>query len=125
VPGTEGGGDRPSSVLSLTTERSETRVLVTGVGQLDIATAPLLREELVDVFVRGAPAHLIVDLAEVEYADSTGLGVLVGARRRVAAEGGRMSVVANDRVARVMRLSGLDQLWKIVDDLNDTLDDEA
>jgi anti-sigma B factor antagonist len=125
VPGTEGGGDRPSSVLSLTTERSETRVLVTGVGQLDIATAPLLREELVDVFVRGAPAHLIVDLAGVEYADSTGLGVLVGARRRVAAEGGRMSVVANDRVARVMRLSGLDQLWRIVDALDDTLDDEA
>jgi anti-sigma B factor antagonist len=110
------GEDTPQSGLTMTTTRLAGRVVVTAAGQLDLATAPLLRDELVEVFLRGTPEHLVVDLGEVEYADSTGLGVLVGARRRLAAENGRMTVVAHDRVRRVMELSGLNQLWAIVDD---------
>lgn len=111
--------DDDPSRLSVTTQRSPDRVVVTAAGQLDMATAPVLRAELVEVFLRGTPAHLVVDLAGVEYADSTGLGVLVGARRRVAADNGRMTVVALERVRRVMELAGLNQLWAIVGDVSD------
>ena len=93
--------------------------VVTVKGDVDLATAPALREHLVEILHRGAPAHLIVDLSQVTFMDSTGLGVLVGANRRVQDAGGHMTVVATEAVQRIMRLAGLQHLWTIVEQLAD------
>jgi anti-sigma B factor antagonist len=117
VPPPDTGPDKPRSSLEVSTAHTASRVVVTAAGELDLATAPQLREALLRVFERETPAHLVVDLSGVEYADSTALGVLVGARRRVTASEGRMTVVATPGVQRVMQLTGLDQLWMMVDEL--------
>lgn len=81
-------------------------VVLTAHGEVDIATAPLLRKALDAV---AAPTEtVVVDLAGVTFLDSTGLGVLVGARRKMLPGGMRMLVVnASPSVLRVFEITGL------------------
>jgi anti-sigma B factor antagonist len=56
-------------------------------GEIDLASAPELRQCL-DQTINGGSRQLVVDLRQVGFMDSVGLGVLVGARRRLLAAGG-------------------------------------
>lgn len=86
------------------------KLLVT--GEVDVSNADELRTA-VDSALEGADGSLTVDLAEVPYIDSTGIGVLVGAAHR-ASEAGKKLVVARPQknVDRVLGLLG------VADDLN-------
>jgi hypothetical protein len=66
--------------LSLSTRTEGDRTIVEVGGEIDVYTAPRLREQLVDLVADGK-YHLVVDMERVDFLDSTGLGVLVGARR--------------------------------------------
>lgn len=81
-------------------------------GEVDVSNADELRAR-VDSALEGADGSLTVDLAEVPYIDSTGIGVLVGAAHR-ASEAGKKLVVARPQknVDRVLGLLG------VADDLN-------
>jgi len=82
-------------------------------GEVDLYVAPELKQQLLDVIERGA-AWVVVDLTEATFVDSTTLGVLIGAVRRLRANEGRLSVVVSDRsVARTFELSGLDRVFEI------------
>ncbi|WP_322151963.1 STAS domain-containing protein [Paratractidigestivibacter sp.] len=82
-----------------------TKVLVA--GEVDVSNADKLRE-VVDAALAAAGGELTVDLAEVPYIDSTGIGVLVGAAHR-AADAAKKLIVANPQknVARVLGLLGV------------------
>lgn len=101
--------------IQITTEPTAPGVTtITAAGELDVATAHLLRQQLIEVFVAGGPGErLVIDLTGITFLDSTGLGVLVGAHKRCLARGASMTVVASDFAARVMRLTGLDALWDL------------
>ncbi|MDZ4170384.1 MAG: anti-sigma factor antagonist [Coriobacteriia bacterium] len=76
-------------------------------GDLDIAVVPELRRELVGV-LEGGCANLVLDLSEVDYADSTALGLLVWLDHRLRPAGGRLVLAgANRDVSRILELSGL------------------
>jgi anti-anti-sigma factor len=62
-------------------------VIATLRGELDIAAAPALREQLLSL-LRPGTSQLVVDLSAVSYADASGLAVLVGTRRRAWLLGG-------------------------------------
>ncbi len=82
-------------------------VLILG-GDLDLATAPLLRERLGRAICSGAP--VVIDLAEVGFIDSSGLGVLVQADRQLRAFGGQLVLSGGSRaVRRVFELAGVDR----------------
>ena len=82
-------------------------------GEVDLYVAPELKQQLLDVIERGATS-VVVDLTDATFIDSTTLGVLIGAVRRLRANDGRLSVVCNDRnVARTFELSGLDRVFEI------------
>jgi anti-sigma B factor antagonist len=58
--------------------------------------------------------HVVVDLARVDFLDSTGLGVLVGARRRLENSGGSLSLVCpHERLLKIFRITGLDSIFDI------------
>jgi anti-sigma B factor antagonist len=105
--------------LAITTAVADDGVTVVSVkGQLDLSTAPALREKLLALFSNsGYPEHLILDLRQVPFIDSTALGVLVGTHRRLNRDGGRMTVVVNESLQRIMRIAGLDKMWTVVEEL--------
>jgi anti-anti-sigma factor len=77
-------------------------------GELGIASAPALREQLLSLL--RAASHLIIDLSAVEHADASGLAVLVGSRRRARLLGGSLRLAApSPEVARVLSATGLNQ----------------
>ena len=87
--------------------------LVTLSGEVDIYTAPRLKERMLGLFDAGV-RDMIVDLSEVTFIDSTALGVLIGGVRRVGDAGGTMVlVVATRPVERILTVTGLDQVFTI------------
>ena len=99
--------------LSLSTHETAGRLVVDVGGEIDVYTSPKLRERLVAVVADGAD-HLVIDLEDVEFIDSTGLGVLVGILKRTRARGGSMSLVCSqDGLLRVFRITGLERVFSI------------
>lgn len=77
-------------------------------GEVDVSCADELRAAIDAQIAAGVPGELVIDLAEVPYIDSTGIGVLVGAAHRVAEAGGTLAVARLQRnVERVLGLLGV------------------
>jgi anti-sigma B factor antagonist len=97
-------------------ERSEGPAVVLAVrGELDLRTSPELEERLDHAF--GAGTELIIlDLRQIEFMDSTGLRVLLGAHQRAHESGRRFALVRGaDQVERVLTLTGVRDLLTVVD----------
>ncbi len=98
-------------------ERGEWTVLEV-CGEVDVATAPRLREQLLTL-VNQERHHIVVDLTPVDFIDSTGLGVLIGALKRVRMHGGDLQLVCPDpRVGKVFQITGLDKVFRMHDSLD-------
>jgi anti-sigma B factor antagonist len=99
--------------LSLATRQAFEHAILEVGGEIDVYTAPRLRERLIEL-IDGGQLRIVVDLSRVEFLDSTGLGVLVGAHRRLRANEGTLSLVCpNDRLLKIFRVSGLDSRFAI------------
>ena len=82
-------------------------------GTIDISSAPRLRELLIDL-VSTDNCQLIVNMDQVEFLDSTGLGVLVGALKRVRAHDGSLDLVCTrERILKLFRITGLTKVFGI------------
>ncbi|CAN5198040.1 anti-sigma factor antagonist BldG [soil metagenome] len=80
-------------------------------GEIDVYTAPKLREAIVGA-VDSGKVSLIVDVERVDFLDSTGLGVLVGALKRVRGEGGSLDIVCtHERLLKIFQITGLDKVF--------------
>jgi anti-anti-sigma factor len=101
-PGTDGVRG-----LSVSSRTGRGHVIAVLSGELDIASAPALREQLLGL-LRPAASRLVIDLSAVSYADASGLAVLAGTGRRAGLLGGFLRLAAPaPAVARVLRLTGL------------------
>ena len=90
-------------------------VSVTASGELDLYSSPKLERALAAAMEDDA-REVLVDLGECEFIDSTVLGALLDAHRRLSATDTRLAVVAPDRqIRRVFELTGLDRLFPIHD----------
>jgi anti-sigma B factor antagonist len=86
-------------------------------GEIDVATAPQLRECLHGVVARGE-STIVLDLLGVTFLDSTALGVLVGALKRCRESGGDLHVVVADpRIMKIFEITGLTNVFTIADSL--------
>lgn len=82
-------------------------------GEIDVATAPALRERL-HGHVAAGHATIVVDLLGVVFLDSTALGVLVGALKRCRESGGDLRLVATEpRILKVFEITGLTGVFAI------------
>jgi anti-sigma B factor antagonist len=76
-------------------------------GEVDAYTAPMLRERIREIAAKGA-VHLIADLGQVDFLDSTGLGALVGGLKRLREDDGSLALVlATPRILRIFQITGL------------------
>jgi anti-sigma B factor antagonist len=99
--------------LSLSTRSQGDRTIVEVGGEIDVYTAPRLREQLVDLVADGT-YHLVVDMERVDFLDSTGLGVLVGGLKRVRAHDGSLRLVCTqERILKIFRITGLTKVFPI------------
>jgi anti-sigma B factor antagonist len=104
--------------FSLSTEKLEEGaadyVVVLG-GEVDLYTAPELKQELHRLVAEGA-TRLVVDMSETTFIDSTTLGVLLSVVKRVRPDGGAVVLVCPDRnVRRIFEITLLDRVFAIVD----------
>lgn len=82
-------------------------------GEVDVSTAPELRERLLALAERGATLA-VVDLSLVSFVDSTALGVLVSGVKRLRSAGGDLRLVVTEpRIAKVFEITGLTDVFKI------------
>ncbi|MEP7369643.1 MAG: STAS domain-containing protein [Dermatophilaceae bacterium] len=107
--------------LSISSEsRGEVTIVHVG-GEIDVYTAPMLREHLDEHIAQGRN-HLVVDLADVPFMDSTGLGVLVGRLKLVRGSDGSLRLVCpSERILKVFSITGLDKVFQIYASLDDAL----
>ena len=103
----------PAVAIDVQVEVGTGATVLTVTGEVDLRTAPELRSHIEHVLDEGT-SRLIVDLGAVDFLDSTGLSVLVGAHKRLARSGGRL-IVANapEIVTRVLSITGLDRVFEL------------
>jgi anti-sigma B factor antagonist len=99
--------------LDLETGRLGDKSVVTLRGEIDVYTAPRLRQAIIDLVDAGA-TDIVVDMEKVDFLDSTGLGVLVGGLKRVRLKEGSLAIVANqDKILKIFDITGLNKIFSI------------
>ena len=99
--------------LSVTTSRQDDVSVVTVAGEVDVYTAAQLRAVL-DEEIGAGRSRLVVDLDDVSFLDSTGLGVLVGGLKRVRGHDGDLALVCTQRrILKVLEITGLTKVFTI------------
>jgi anti-sigma B factor antagonist len=110
--------------LSLETRPQGDHMVVEVGGEVDVYTAPKLRECLVDL-VNAGSYRIVIDLEGVEFLDSTGLGVLVGGLKRVRSHDGTLQLVCtHDRLLKIFRITGLTKVFPIHDNVEAAVSSE-
>jgi len=95
--------------------------IVEATGEVDASSAGRFRDELNRALADAKP-HAIVDLTGVPFLDSTGLGVLVGRLKAVRVRGGDLALVISDeRLLRNFQITGLDQVFRLHDTVDQAL----
>lgn len=99
--------------LSLETRQAGDITVVAVGGEIDVYTAPKLRDRVTEL-VGGGNYHLMIDMEQVEFLDSTGLGVLVGGLKKVRAHDGAMEIICSqERLLKIFRITGLAKVFTI------------
>lgn len=111
-------------ILSTSTQTRGDQTIVTGTGEIDLATAPQLRQTLTGLIDRGRH-RLVLDLFDVTFCDSTGLGVMVDAYKRIQTRyyGGHLRIVCGHPVLRILELTGLKYVFAVHSQLASACDD--
>ena len=90
-------------------------------GEIDMYTAPRLRELLIDLVGKGS-YQLVVNLGKVGFLDSTGLGVLVGGLKRVRAHDGSLDLVCTQpRILKILKITGLTEVFGIYETVDQAI----
>jgi anti-sigma B factor antagonist len=89
-------------------------------GEVDLAAAPILQDEVDSLLAAGA-STIFVDLLGATFLDSTALGVLVGSLEECRSKGGDLHLIVTEpRILKVLQITGLDDTFPIHSDLPET-----
>ena len=100
-------------MMQIATTPGSDRYLITVSGEVDLATSPELDVAIIAAIDSGTPS-VVIDLTDVSFMDSSGLGVIVRALKRCReAENDLDLVITNKRVLKVFGITGLDQVIPI------------
>jgi anti-sigma B factor antagonist len=91
-------------------------------GEIDLFTAPELKQVLAES-IEGGRIRIVVDLTDTTFLDSTALGVLIGAVKRLRSRDGALAIVnIDDNIAKTFEITGLDQIFTIVPTRDEAVD---
>ncbi len=97
------------------------RHVIAVAGEIDLYTAPDLKQTLTQV-IEGGATGVVMDLSETTFLDSTGLGVLIGGLKRLRSREGALAVVnVDESIARTFEITGLDQIFTIRESRDEAL----
>jgi anti-sigma B factor antagonist len=110
-----------SADMTVRVDDHELGTVITVAGEIDVYTAPRLRDVLVNLVSDGR-YRLVVDLDDVTFMDSTALGVLVGGLKRVKVHDGSLDLVCGqEQILKIFRITGLTKVFPIHPALSDAL----
>ena len=99
--------------LQIDVTRVAGHTVVSPQGEIDFATGPQLKDAITELLVAGE-VHLVIDLLAVDFIESTGLGALIGGRRRAHALRGSLVLVCTEQqMLKIFRITGLDKVFRI------------
>ncbi|WP_210367156.1 anti-sigma factor antagonist [Bacillus sp. REN3] len=99
--------------ITIDVKETESVLTVKVNGEIDAYTAPKLRETLFPMSEKEG-VKMVVDLSEVNYMDSTGLGVFVGVFKNIRAHNGEFKIIGlSDRLQRLFEITGLSDIIDI------------
>jgi anti-sigma B factor antagonist len=94
-------------------------------GEVDLFTAPEFKQRVMAPIAAGVE-RLIVDLTDTTFVDSSSLGVLIGAHRRLKSRGGILVVACGaEAIVKTFRITGLDSVFRVVDSVEAALGERA
>jgi anti-sigma B factor antagonist len=97
-------------------------LIVRVAGELDVTTAPSLREHILGQLAPGK-TKIVIDMSRVPFVDSTGLSTLIVVHHEATARGGSVRLACAPRsVLRVIQITRLDRLFELYDDVCDALE---
>ena len=114
----DGNGLRKNAVLAVETV-GDACVVKLG-GELDLYNAPQVREALTNACA-DSPTRVVVDLSEVEFIDSTALGVLIETRRKLDNQRAFLLAAPGLETRRALEISGLDRHFTVHDSVSEAL----
>lgn len=104
--------------LQISKEMKGNTAVISVQGEVDMYNAPGLKEKVLAVMEQEGLKMMVLDLREVDYIDSTGLGILIGFRRRMIEGGGEMRVVIRSkRMKRLFEVTGLAKVFGVYESL--------
>ena len=107
--------------LSLDTRQHNGRTIIEVGGEIDVYTAPKLRDRISELVADGN-YHLVIDMENVDFLDSTGLGVLVGGLKKLRAHDGSMQLICTqERLLKIFRITQLAKVFAIYESQADAL----
>ncbi len=94
-------------------------------GEIDLFTAPEFKQRM-SAPIDAGRSRLVVDLSDTTFIDSSSLGVLIGAHRRLALRGGSLVVACeNEAIAKTFKVTGLDGVFTVAPSIDAALSDDA
>jgi anti-sigma B factor antagonist len=106
-------------IMQIATTPGSDRYVITVSGEVDLASSPDLDAAIIAAIESGS-SSLAIDLTDVSFMDSSGLGVIVrGLKRCREADKDLDLVITNERVLKVFGITGLDQVIPIHDSIED------
>ena len=113
---------RKEDIMKVTYETIKDTLIVKIVGELDQHSAQFLRKELDKLILLGAK-NLLLNLEELDFMDSSGIGVIIGRYKNVLTLGGVTAILnPKSQVEKIIRLSAIDKIIPIYFDLDEALD---
>jgi len=101
------------------TERPEAWIL-SARGELDYSECAGFRLQI-DRILRTMPPACVVDFSQIDYLDSSGLGLLLSLSREYGTAGGRLVLVTNDTVDGILEITRLDGIFTTAETVDDAL----
>ena len=109
-------------ILDVDAKAMGKHIVVTVEGELDVYSGPRLRDLLMQQS-RDGHHTLVIDLSGLQFTDSSGLGIMVGALKRAKARGGTVCLLSpSDHLAKILKMTGLTHVFPIFTDLQAAID---